>query len=255
MTINVNKPPVGLLLTEGEDETAIKALAQHFGVPIISEVAAFGEPHILMKLGVLQLVMNTGKKTLSTRVDFSKPRFTAGKVDPLIRAMGGANRRVLDMTAGWGRDAHHLASNGYWVSALEQHPAIALMLEQSRRESRDDITSERLRFYHHDSRHQVLPFINKLESQFVPLDVVYIDPMFPPKRKRSAAVKKEVVLLQAVVEAYCANSDTTLLDQALQLGVNRVVIKRPTRAAPVAGRAPNGSVDGKLVRFDIYSPN
>jgi 16S rRNA (guanine1516-N2)-methyltransferase len=85
--------------------------------------------------------------------------------------------------------------------------------------------------------------------------VVYIDPMFPPKRKRSAAVKKEVVLLQAVVEAYCANSDTTLLDQALQLGVNRVVIKRPTRAAPVAGRAPNGSVDGKLVRFDIYSPN
>lgn len=79
-----------------------------------------------------------------------------------------------------------------------------------------------------------------------------IDPMFPP-RDKSAAVKKEMALLQWLLESETGQSDAAqLLAWALEQDVARVVVKRPARAQPLAGAAPSHCLQGKAVRFDVY---
>ena len=78
------------------------------------------------------------------------------------------------------------------------------------------------------------------------VDVVYLDPMFPARRK-SARVKKEMWLLQHVL-------DTPAPQLALAKSRRRVVVKRPVKAPPLEGRSPAFAIPGKTVRFDVYLP-
>src|SRR5436190_24267612 len=80
-------------------------------------------------------------------------------------------------------------------------------------------------------------------------EIIYLDPMFP-ERKKSAAVKKEMVLLQQLV-GDDLDADA-LFHLALTCANNRVVVKRPRLAEPIAGIRPNFSITGKSSRFDIY---
>jgi len=81
-------------------------------------------------------------------------------------------------------------------------------------------------------------------------DVVYIDPMFP-SRKKSAKVKKE---MQAFHEIVGSDSDADdLLAIALAAAQYRVVVKRPAGAGFLAGTKPSYSLKGKSTRYDIYA--
>jgi 16S rRNA (guanine1516-N2)-methyltransferase len=83
-------------------------------------------------------------------------------------------------------------------------------------------------------------------------EVIYLDPMFPPRDKR-AAVKKEMALFQLLLDSGQAGADAdALLHWALQQDVARVVVKRPSRAPSLAGVAPSHQLAGKSVRFDVY---
>jgi 16S rRNA (guanine1516-N2)-methyltransferase len=72
--------------------------------------------------------------------------------------------------------------------------------------------------------------------------------MFPPRRK-SAKVKKELQLLQLLAHG----EDCGLLEAALA-AARKVVVKRPVKAAPLSALAPDYSLAGKTVRFDVYLP-
>jgi 16S rRNA (guanine1516-N2)-methyltransferase len=86
------------------------------------------------------------------------------------------------------------------------------------------------------------------QEDFAP-QVVYLDPMFPHTEK-AAQVKKEMQFFRELV-----GKDTdadSLLDQALSVASHRVVVKRPRKAPPLAGREPGLTLAGKANRFDIY---
>ncbi|HSD97968.1 MAG TPA: class I SAM-dependent methyltransferase, partial [Sulfuricaulis sp.] len=80
-------------------------------------------------------------------------------------------------------------------------------------------------------------------------EVIYLDPMFPPKRKKSAAVKKEMRLLRDLVGDDPDAKE--LLEISRHVALDRVVVKRPDHAPPLAPD-PSMSLAGKLVRYDVY---
>jgi 16S rRNA (guanine1516-N2)-methyltransferase len=76
--------------------------------------------------------------------------------------------------------------------------------------------------------------------------------MFPP-RDKSAAVKKEMALFQALLDNRAiAQDQEALLGWALDQDVARVVVKRAPRAPALGGRKPAHSVAGKAVRYDVF---
>ena len=80
-------------------------------------------------------------------------------------------------------------------------------------------------------------------------DVIYIDPMYP-QRKKSALVKKDMQILQRLLGK--DQDAEKLLDTALQCAAERVVEKRPVHASPVGNVKPDTSISSKKTRYDIY---
>ena len=77
-------------------------------------------------------------------------------------------------------------------------------------------------------------------------DVIYLDPMFPERRK-SASVKGEMQILQRFLGK---DGDVEqLIDAALASEANRIVVKRPVAAPEPANVAY--SLKGSASRFDV----
>lgn len=183
------------------------------------------------------------------RVDFTAEelqRYRSGGSgrNPLRRAIGPAPRRVVDATAGLGRDSVHFVMLGYQVDAIERHPIVSALAQDGilRAKASRLLPANNPRWHTGDAR-LLLPALN------APADTVYIDPMFPAKRKKSAAVRKEMRLLRALV---ADDQDAAeLLTIARACATDRVVVKRPDDAPPLAPN-PTASYHGKLVRYDVY---
>ncbi|KTD31894.1 MULTISPECIES: class I SAM-dependent methyltransferase [Legionella] len=182
--------------------------------------------------------------------DFSsktwQKRRDAGKKQGLVRACKpGPGVKVIDLTAGWGRDAAVLASFGAEVLMLERNPVMAVLLRDAL-ERQDEHSKEvlKLKLCHVDA----LDYLRHLEEKDHP-DVIYIDPMHP-QRNKSALVKKDMQALQQLIGA---DSDVLeLLEFAVTKVLKRVVIKWPQHLPPLL--KPTSSVSGKTVRFDSYNP-
>ena len=87
-------------------------------------------------------------------------------------------------------------------------------------------------------------------ASHAPVDVVLLDPMFPAKRKPDAKPPKAMQALAAVVGA--DDDADALLVPALGVATQRVIVKRPRQAPPLAGLKPAWTIEGKLLRFDVY---
>ena len=98
-----------------------------------------------------------------------------------------------------------------------------------------------------------LSYLQQLaESNSERPEVIYLDPMFPPRTK-SAKVKKEMRLFHQLLGA---DPDAeAMLPLARQVASRRVVVKRP-RLAPLLHPdiSCHHSLKGKANRFDIYLP-
>jgi len=164
---------------------------------------------------------------------------------PLARAFGKKARTVVDATAGYGQDALLLALMGFHVTAIERSSVIAALARDGLRrfETNAGVSLiNRLQLVTGDAR-AVLTALPQRP------DAVYLDPMFPPKRKRSAAVNKEMRLLRELVGD---DPDAPeLFEISRRVARERVVVKRPDDAPPLAPN-PNMSFPGKLVRYDVY---
>jgi 16S rRNA (guanine1516-N2)-methyltransferase len=182
-------------------------------------------------------------------------KYGGGKSQLIAKAVGikpGIFPSVLDLTAGLGKDAFVLATLGCQVTLLERNPLVFNALQEGIRRARDYAENEdevllqilqRMTLLNRDS----LDFLR--ETATVDQQVIYLDPMFP-ERKKSAAVKKDMVLMQEIVGAD-EDSDHLFL-QALQADVCRIVVKRPKLAPPLAHHKPVLVFQGQSSRFDIY---
>ena len=151
--------------------------------------------------------------------------------------------KVLDATAGMGRDALIMAKLGCPVIMQERCFPIYLLLENAL----DRLFQNQLKLTNLLTLHKVdsINALTKEES----IDVIYLDPMFPA-RKKSALVKKEMRLFKKL-----AGDDLDadqLLKSALQAQVKRVVVKRPKNAPQLLELNPNFEIKSKNFRFDVY---
>lgn len=188
--------------------------------------------------------------------------FTSGKMqyrskhaglrkELIARAMGAKpseHPRIVDATAGLGRDSFILATLGFEVTLLERSPILYTLLKDALlRAQNSPVTApiaQRMHLIHSDA----IEWLRQLSPSEYP-DVVYLDPMFP-ERQKSASVKKDMAYLQ---ELLGKDQDAdNLLNVALTCAGKRVVVKRPRLAANIAEIAPNYSLDGKSSRFDVY---
>lgn len=153
-----------------------------------------------------------------------------------------------DATAGLGQDSLLLAAAGFSVVMFERNPVMAALLDdalaRARQHPRLAPIVARMQLRCQDG-------IEGLANLPACPDVVYLDPMFPARRK-SAAVKKKFQLLHRL-EAPCDDADA-LLNAALAAHPRKVVVKRPIHGEPLGSIAPTYALSGKAIRYDVIVP-
>lgn len=204
--------------------------------------------------GALHIDFFGGKKA-------HRRQFGGGKGQPLVRAMGTLETElpsILDATAGMGSDAFVLASVGFCVHMNERSPIVAALLEDGLERSQQmlengELDAEsaqilaRLSLSQGDSAQKITEF----SAQGRRFDTIYLDPMYPHKKKK-AATKKEMAALQKLLGPDIDSS--ILLESALQNANYRVVVKRPKGAEPIEHKIqPNTVIESPNTRYDIYS--
>lgn len=245
------------------DEVCAAQLAQRLHLPLLTpdiDLIHFTRARaVLIVSGQSLSLQQTGIGVPGpVEVDFGSPsmryRSRSGTSELLGKAVGHGKKiplRVLDATAGLGRDAFVLADLACEVVMCERDPAILEMLRcglQGAAASSDVWLSgvaERMRLCSGDARHLATQDLQGV-------DVIYLDPMFP-RRAKSAAVKKEMALFQVLLECSANSEDADeLLVWALEQDTARVVVKRPAKAPSLATLQPSHCIAGKSVRYDVY---
>lgn len=179
---------------------------------------------------------------LPFRIDFhvGKLRYRASQLknEMIAKAVGikpDQTPSVIDATAGCGRDAFILSQLGCDVIAIEKNDVVFALL--------DDALSRAgypFKLVHADA----VDFLGNLK---IKPDVIYLDPMFPV-RKKSAKVKKEMQILEFLLKY---EDSAALFDIALQTAQKRVVVKRPKNAQTLTNKKPDMVYEGKTIRFDV----
>ena len=170
-----------------------------------------------------------------TRVDFSAPSLqyrltTSKRSEGLLKAIGldkySLPISIVDATAGLGSDAYIMAAMGCQVTMVEQSGIIAALLNDGLSRARDAADStlkthlQRLSLEFSNSH----DYLAKIQESGDKPDVIYLDPMFPPRLK-TAKVKKDMALMQQLLPV---NGDVIiLLEKAIKCADKRVVLKRP----------------------------
>lgn len=201
--------------------------------------------------GALELVAHHHPGYGAIRADWLaadvKRRVAAGKKQLLARAVALPRHpglTVLDATAGLGRDGFTLAALGARVTMAERNPVVAALLRDAHARALADPgaaeAAARIEIVEADGRTLCSP---DAPARF---DVVYADPMYPQQGKTALAGKE----MQVLRELTGGDPDAgALLEARARL---RVVVKRPLKAPPLAGRAPSVTLAGTQARFDVY---
>lgn len=244
---------VSIVALAAEREADARSLGERWGIN-----ATGARFQLQLSEEHLQLVDLEDASVGAVYVDFvggavgHRRRFGGGRGQPIARAVGlkgGATPSVVDATGGLGRDAFVLASLGCDVTLIERSAVVAALLEDGLlRAGRDEVIGpwvrERMHLVHSDA----VSWMEALPEERFP-DVVYLDPMFPHRRK-SAQVKKEMRLLQLLLGG--DEDADSLLPAALRIARKRVVVKRPDYAPDLAEMAPSMRIESKKNRFDVY---
>lgn len=198
--------------------------------------------------------------------------FTAGKarhrakesgsgVQALTRALGvkafnkqhGEPPSIIDATGGLGQDAWALASTGCRLTIIERHPVVhALLADALMRAMADEVarrTAINMRLLMDEAVHA----LETLGTEGT--HAIYLDPMYP-ERRRTAASKKGMQFLHALLGPVPAKGSPTLLLKAVGSGVSRVVVKRPKNAPYLAGSddftGQRTNIQTPNTRYDVY---
>lgn len=232
-----------------------QALAKQIQLPLCSlEEAISGHYPFFLSYrdGCLKLLdgQNLKKGGLFVEID---PRpgeqhsYPAPKKDLLAQAVGKKTHTIVDATAGWAQDSLALFRMGYQVTSIERSPIMAALIMDGygRLAQKDWVRKRELS----PPTLLVGNAIELLANLPERLDCIYLDPMFPSKRKQSAATRKSMAILRDILGDDLDRQ--ALFDAAMAAGGRRVVVKSPDYAEPLGGK-PNETYQGKLLRYDVY---
>ncbi|HNQ23340.1 MAG TPA: class I SAM-dependent methyltransferase [Phycisphaerae bacterium] len=185
----------------------------------------------------------------------SRPAAGGSRGQPLARAIGLRRGKptVVDATAGLGGDTLLLAGWGCTVTAVERCGVVHALLRDGIMRARAEgppalgRAVERVSLLHADAR----VLLTQLDEATRP-DLVYLDPMYPPRRKATALAKKHMRILRTLVGDDPDAGE--LLDIARRVARHRVVVKRLCLAPPLADN-PVARHCGKIARYDVYLPH
>ena len=171
----------------------------------------------------------------------------APKKGALAQAIGRKTKTIVDATTGWGQDSLHIFRMGYSLRCIERSPVMFELLSDGFNRLMEEEWVK--------NRSLVAPELlfgnacTLLTNLTEKPECVYIDPMFPPKRKKSALAKKSMTILRDLLGD--DDDKTQLFEAAYQAATKKVVVKSPDYAEPLAGK-PYESFHGKLLRYDVY---
>lgn len=234
---------------------------QQWQVGLVDELSLKQDGLFLVVDGDRISIQQGGKKAPGpVFVDFvsgacaHRRKYGGGKGQSIAKAVGITSAykpSVLDATAGLGRDAFVLATLGCDVTLVERHPVVYLLLQSGLQLAKDDAEVSdiisRMSLLEGNSIELLANWFGKGYSQ---PDIVYLDPMFPHSNA-SAEAKKEMKLFRSLVGADL--DEDQLWQQANEIARCRVVVKRPAKAPPLAGKSPSYTLAGKANRFDVYA--
>ena len=236
---------MNISLTVGFAEESLRseaeALASTLNLPVDNQfmprLSVTSERLIVQVKGFSPLFADFNSRTLLRRRE-------AGKAQGLIKACRPRpGLRIVDATAGWGRDAALLASFGAEVIMVERQPVMAALLADALKHLDATVgVALNLSLVSADA----VSYLQSLAPADYP-DVIYIDPMHPARQK-SALVKKDMQVLQQLIGADL--DALALLQQALRFARQRVIVKWPQQLPPLL--PTSHSIQGKTVRFDSY---
>lgn len=167
---------------------------------------------------------------------------TALKSQPLVKAIGFKKNplHIVDVTAGWGKDAFLLAELGCHVTAIESHKLVFAFLKEFREQVQ---VKGFLDFKLGDS----LSYLKKIGEQ---PDVIYFDPLFQENKKSLS--QKSLRILQELTFQENQNTEE-LFEVCLKKAKNRVVMKRHRLQKPFKGNLLC-TFSGRSVCFDVFAP-
>jgi len=191
-----------------------------------------------------------------------RQQFGGGRGQAIAKAIGlksGITPSILDTTAGLAGDAFVLATLGCSITLIERSPIIFALIENAveraaLNEKFTPILKQGFNIINRDANDYIdeqLTAQNETVANQAP-DVIYIDPMYP-HRKKSALVKKDMQILQRLHDE--DNDAAALLENALLYAKKRVVVKRPIQAEILNVRQPNTAIKSKKTRYDVYTIN
>jgi len=212
-----------------------------------------------LDFNLMPAILHDTRSNNQLSIDFTRGaiahrlQYGGGKGQSLAKAIGITSKNkphILDATAGLGRDAIILANLSTKLTLVEQSPVLALLLAQAIEVAQEDdlfaqATKHGFDLYHANAA-------SFMDEKIIPdCDVVYLDPMYPEKKK-SALVKKDMQMLQALIGHSSEETNAALLKSALQFAKQRVVVKRPKGAPELAGVKPTMALQSKKTRYDVY---
>ena len=227
------------------DRDAADMLSRQLGVPLADSM---GEALTLVFDGSGLSLVGSGMRYQG---DFASTlnRVTKGRLhhEMLVKLAKTKTEHpvAVDAAAGMGEDSFLLAAAGYEVYLFEQDAVIAALLRDALYRAGED---DRLR--------GIVGRMHLTEGNSIELmlqlgitpEIVYLDPMFPP-RKKSGLIHKKLQLIQKL-EQPCAD-ERELFDAAAAMHPKKIIIKRPLNGAPLADRKPSYTVKGKAIRYDV----
>lgn len=245
------------VLYEGKGDCGrYKQLAAHLAIPFLSidpEANLSQFQYLLTWRNDCLTLLDAGNiKAPGLTVDIGhrqgeQKSWPMAKTGALAQALGRKTKTIFDVTAGWGQDSLAMFRMGYDVTSFERSPVMAGMLEDGFRRLAQLEWMRQLNLS--PPRLIVGNAIDVLPNMQNKPDCIYLDPMFPPKRKKSALAKKSIMILRDLVGE--DNDKPDLIETALEYTGKRVVVKSPGYAEPLGGK-PNESFQGKLLRYDVY---
>ena len=264
------KLPLFIRCTEEEARAQAEAISERLQRPLVASVDRRHEPdgQLLLEVsrGALSLRVSGRGAPGALQVDFAggaaahRRRFGGGRGQLIARAAGldrVTSLRIFDGTAGLGGDAFVLASLGAELWLFERSPVVAALLrsglERARASGDPELCTivERMRLREQDLVAALTAGALAGDAPLPVPEVIYLDPMFPA-RKKKAKVKKEMSLLQQLLGDAGRAGEEQLLTTALEHATHRVVVKRPRLAPPLAGPEAALQLHGSRCRFDIY---
>ena len=241
-----------LAVLDSDDDRSV-LLAERLGVPLVTvdETDAYAF-FLCYRDGCLKLLDRQTLRKGGLSVDI-EPRpgeqhsYPAPKKDLLAHAVGKKTHSIVDATTGWAQDSLALFRMGYTLTCVERSPVMVALIHDglTRLAQKEWVTKREL----------AVPdllagnAIERLSTLPEKPDCIYLDPMFPPKRKATAATRKSMAILRDILGDDLDRN--ALFDAAMAAAGRRVVVKSPDYAEPRGGK-PSESHQGKLLRYDVY---